>query len=310
MNGTHLEGLQGSNPLGFLAAIGVQVAFERDAEQPQLWWTDDVTPHAVVDGAYSLEQIVNRALQVFPSWQASSSANPRRSDGSAMPKGDELKLKPTDIRAYLEASSGDASGLASALVAEGSLDKQRVAKPTDLYFTAGQMKFLDMARKILASVTQTDLQAGLEGPWPYERTLPSLGWDVADDRIYALRASDPSSEKKSTNPGPEALAILGMSRYAVFAGRERTLTPGFSGTWKSGRFSWPLWSKPAGFASVKSLLAHAYSYDSPRASQRQEWFPAWGVFAVLASPVRRSDQGGYGTFAPSEVVWRAATSQR
>lgn len=303
MNGTHLEGLQGNNPLGFLAAIGVQVAFEGDAEQPRLWWTDDLTPHAVVDGAFSLERIVNRASQVFPTWHGSSSANPRRSDGSTMPKGDEMKLEPKDIRAYLETSRGSTSRLASALVAEGSLDRQGVAKPTDLYFTAGQMKFLDMARKILAAVTHADLQAGLEGPWPYESTLPSLGWDVADDRIYAMRASDPSSEKKSTNPGPEALAILGMTRYPVFAGRDRTLTPGFSGTWKAGRFSWPLWSKPAAPASVTSLLAHAY-YDSADTSQRWAWFPAWGVFTVLACPVLRSGQGGYGTFAPAEVVWR------
>ena len=305
MKGTHLEGLEGRNPLGLLAAIGVQVAFEHEVHQPRLWWTEDITPHAVVDEAYTLDRIVDRAMQALADWGASYSVRPTRPDGSAMPKGDELKLKPDDIRAYLsDAQTGRAADLAAALVAEGSLDKQGVAKPSDLYFTAGQMKFLDMARKILAGVDAMDLRKGLAGPWAYESTLPSLGWDIADDRIYALRATDPSPEKKLTNPGPEALAILGMSRFPVFAGRDRTLTQGFSGTWKAGHYSWPLWRKPAGPHGVKSLLAHAYNDGTT--SPRQDWYRSWGVFAVLQSPVRRSDQGGYGTFGPSEVVWRQA----
>ena len=44
MIGTHLPGLEGTNPLGFLAALGVQVAFANEDEQPRLWWSDDVTP--------------------------------------------------------------------------------------------------------------------------------------------------------------------------------------------------------------------------------------------------------------------------
>lgn len=305
MNGTHLEGIEGNNPLGLLAAIGVQVAFEKDVHQPSLWWTEDITPHAVVEEAYTLDRIVNRASQVFAEWGASHCARPTRPDGAAMPKGDELKLNPSDIRAYLaDAATGRDSELAMALVAEGSLDKQGVAKPSDLYFTAGQMKFLHMARQILAGVHAMDLRKGLTGPWVYESTLPSLGWDVADDRVYALRANNPSPEKKRTNPGPEALAILGMSRFPVFAGQDRTLTQGFSGTWKAGHYSWPLWRKPAGPYGVKSLLAHAY-HDGTT-SPRQDWYRSWGVFAVLRSPVRRSNQGGYGTFGPADVVWRQA----
>ena len=52
MNGTHLTGLEGTNPLAFLAAIGVQTAFADEEAQPRLWWSDDVTPHAVVDHGF------------------------------------------------------------------------------------------------------------------------------------------------------------------------------------------------------------------------------------------------------------------
>jgi hypothetical protein len=187
-------------------------------------------------------------------------------------------------------------------VAEGSLDKQGVAKPTDLYFTAGQQKFLHMSRQVLGNVSRTDLIAGLQGPWGYASNLPSLMWDVSDDRVYALTADDPSKDEKLTNPGPEALAVLGLSRYPVFAGRGRTLTQGCSGSWTAASYSWPLWRRPATTLAVKSLMAHAY--DHPGAGDRQRWFPAWGIARILRSPIRRSGQGGYGTFGPAEVVWQ------
>lgn len=307
MNGTHLPGLDGTNPLGFLAALGVQVAFADEDEQPRLWWSADIAPHAVVDKAFTVDRIAARALEAFADWKESAATNPRRPDGSKMPKGDELKLMPEDIRLYLDqAARSDRSGLlAAALVAEGSLDNKRAAKPSDFYFTAGQQKFLHTAREILNAATREDIESGLEGPWRYESRVPSLGWDVTDDRVYALRAIDPSDsgERKLTNPGPEALALMGLSLNPVFAGRGRTVTQGCAGSWKSGWYSWPLWRRPASLRGVKSLLAHAY--DHPAASGHDHWYAGWGVSSILRSPIRRTDQGGYGTFGPPEVAWAA-----
>lgn len=308
MNATQLAGLEGANPLGFLAALGVQAAFAGEDEQPRLWWSDDLTPRAVVDDRFGVERIVDQALSIAARLERSPALNPRRPDGSLMPKGDELKLGPLDIRNYLHsglAGRDDGSGfLMSALVAEGSLDRQGVAKPSDLYFTAGQQKFLDTTRKILRGATRDDVVTGLVGPWRYGSELPSLGWDIVDDRVYALRANNPGPEKKLTNPGPEALAVLGLSLHPVFAGRERTFTQGCSGSWKAGHYSWPLWGRPASLYAVKSLLAHAY--DHPIATDRRIWFRAWGVVRILRSPIRRSGQGGYGTFGPPEVAWQAS----
>ena len=301
MGETHLTGLDGTNPLAFLAALGVQEVFSLDSEQPRLWWSDDVTPHAVVDGKFSVEKIADRALETFSNWKDSPALNPRRPDGTMMKKSDELKLVSADIREYLARTRGidSTSRLATSLVAEGSLDNNGVAKPSDLYFTAGNQKFLKMVREIMEGTSREDLLVGLNGPWKYESKLPSLMWDVSDDRVYALTAINPSKDKKLTNPGPEALAALGMSLHPVFAGRERTLTQGCSGSWKSGSYSWPIWKNPASPHVVRSLLAHAYSLE------RIQWFRSWGVFRVMNSSIRRSDQGGYGTFGPSEVVWEA-----
>ena len=309
MIGTRLTGLEGTNPLGFLAALGVQVAFASEPERPRLWWSDDVTPRAVVDGGFTIERIADRAREIFIRWKESPALNPTRLDGSPMPKGDELKLAGDDIRAYVGQARRRTpdSALIAALVAEGSLDKLGAAKPSDLYFTAGKQIFLDMARQVLAGASREDVIAGMEGPWAYGSKLPSLMWDVSDDRVYALAASDPAKEKKPTNPGPEALAILGLSLHPVFAGQDRTLTQGCSGSWKAGCYSWPLWRKPASPHAVKSLLAHAFVSDQlSLIEERRRWFHSWGIDRILRSPIRRSDQGGYGTFGPPEVVWQTS----
>ena len=312
MSETHLCGLEGTNPLGFLAALGIQEAFANESEQPLLWWSDDITPHAVVDGKFSVDRIIAQAKKAFAHWKDSFAVNPTRNDGTPMPDGDKLKLQPKDIRTYLYRSRSCkwSKSLATALLAEGSLDNNGKAKPTDLYFSAGNQQFLDTARIILNEVSPNDLEKGINGPWNFASNLPSFGWDITDDRIYALRSINPSSEKKLTNPGPEALAILGISQHPVFAGRDGTDTQGCSGAWKTGYYSWPLWCKPASPRSVKSLLAHAYEFSTT--SERRLWYrsyPAWGISTVLKSPIRRSDQGGYGTFGPPEVVWHYTTER-
>ena len=315
MKGTSLPGLAGTNPLGFLAALGVQVALLETGTQSDLWWKTGVSPTAMVSETVTARDIAEHAMEVFAQWRTSPALDP--ADHPDMPQGkaDTLKLGRAGIRTYLEHARQVAEGaqLSAALVAEGSLDNQGAAKPTDLYFTAGQQAFLAMARQILEGVTVDDVLEGLEGPWSYQSRLPSLMWDVADDRDYALSAGDPSKDRKLTNPGPEALGLLGLSRYPAFAGRfagrGRTLTQGCSGIWTRARFTWPLWHKPASSHAVKSLLAHASNLPDriPGTAERVHWYEAWGVVSVHSSSIRRSSQGGYGTFGPAETVWQASS---
>ena len=310
MEGTHLTGLDGTNPLGFFAALGVQVLFAGEEQQPRLWWTDAVVPHAVVDTEFTVDRIVQQALRTFPKWAASPALSPGFGDKAA----DDAKFKSEDIRRYLEysLSGGPACSLPAALVAEGSLasSKGSVAKPTDLYFTAGNQRFLKDARAILKTVTEETLANGLVGPWEYSSRSPSLMWDVTDDRSYALSAADPTDatlNPKRTNPGPEALAILGLGRHPVFAGQDRTLTRGCAGAWRrGGTYTWPLWSRPAGYGAVGILLAQVTGETDTRIfAARRRWYRSWGVAQIMTAAIRRSDQGGYGTFGPPRITWSA-----
>ena len=311
MEGTHLTGLEGVNPLGFFAALGVQVLFAGDTEQPRLSWTDDIVPHAVVDGDFTVDRIIERALRRLPEWKESPALSPRFGGKAA----DDAKFKRDEIRQYLKYSLSASSGsaLASALVAEGSLDTSKgvAAKPSDLYFTAGQQRFLAVAREVLGGTSREDLVEGLVGPWEYSSSLKSLMWDVTDDRNYALSAADPTDatlNPKLTNPGPEALAVLGLSRHPVFAGRDRTLTRGCAGRWRSGgTYTWPLWSRSAGHGAVGALLAQATAGAETRQLEvRRKWYRSWGITQIMSAIIRRSDQGGYGTFGPPRIIWSSA----
>ena len=300
MSEIELRGLVGSNPLGFLAALGAQVALEHADQPTEMRWTDAALPCPSLSGGLELEVIAGAVLRLAEDWLT----------GPVFAQGvdNKLKLSSLEIADYLKQAraAGSVGTLAPCLVAENSLDNQQKAKPSDFYFTAGQMKFLAMASEILSQVTDEELMVDMTGPWRYNTRRSSLMWDVVDDRLYALRATDPSSEQKLSNPGAEALALIGLSRYPCFRSVTGTVSQGCAGSWKRGSFTWPLWNRPASPATVKALLAHASAPDADdsKAGTNIRHYASWGVTRVLQSQIRRSDQGGYGTFGPSRVIWQ------
>ena len=299
---TMLSGLPGDNPLGLLAALGSQVALAEQNVDAQLHWTDHPIPKPILSPAVDLADVASAALEVASDWLVSEAL-------SEALKSD-LKLRPgqpDEIREYLTSCRAvGASGLLGmCLLAEGvasETDKNK-AKPSDLYFTSANQKFVTIARTILREATEAEIVADIGEPWRYNSERESLMWDSVDDRLHAYSAADPAKAPKFTNPGAEALAVIGLSRYPCFASPGRTLTQGCSGSWKRGAFVWPLWAVPATVGAVRSLLAQvAVPEDADR--RRVDWYRAWGISKVMQSQIRRSPQGGYGTFGPPRVVWQ------
>ena len=294
-----LSALDGANPLAFLAALGVLGVGERIAG-PAAWrlsWTRRVVASPVLHGPADIEEVVDAVLADRDAW---SSAPALEWEGA-----DDVKFAPDDGRRYLAACAaaddgGRSIGLASALVAEGAVDRSGSGKPTDLHFTAGQQKLLAMVRSIRNGLGPEHLVEALIGGWAYDSDLPSLKWDMSDDRLYALSASNPATDKKLTVPGAEWLAVCGLAMFPAYAsGQRKTLTTGCEGPWKSGgSLRWPLWSAPLSGRQAATVVQHAHE-------SRLTSLPGWGVFRLYRSQIRRSDQGGYGSFSPSSVVWEA-----
>ncbi len=291
---TELRGLHATNPLGFMAAVGLQALCGEQELDLGLSWTREVIPRAMVTGAPDVRELAEVAHRAAQAWRTSPALDPSLG-------GEDLKLKPAQIRRYLDACQSNTPGntLASVLVAEGSLDRSGKAKPSDLYFTAGQQRFLRVCQEVLDGVGVDDLVQALVGPWRYESTLKSLMWDVTDDANYALAASDPAREKKRTNPGAEVLGLAGLTRFPVFSGPDRTLTTACGGGWKTGGFlRWPIWHHPAGAGAVGSMIQHVPIEEDPPST-----VSGWGIARVYECAIRRAEQGGYGSFAPTRIVW-------
>ncbi len=298
-----LSALDGSNPVGFLAALGALVAVERQAPEvrPRLWWSDGVVPRARLDGPADLVTLVELLERDRRAW-ATSLILASGPDGEPM---EDIKPDEAGIRSWAEririastfSSRRDADHFVG-LVAEFALAGKQDAKPSSLHFTAGQQKFLVMARELAEQVGEDAFSEALIGPWRYESSLPVLGWDARGERIYALRGTDPSKDKKTGVPGADWLAFVGLTFFPSTknggTGRDQLLTTGCRGSWKTGSFHWPLWSVPLSVAVVRSLVAYEGLLDEPAEKRALR-----GVFRVLEAPIRRSDQGGYGSFGPA-----------
>lgn len=292
-----LRGLDGTNPMGALAALGVQAAFWGDDEPPNLWWTNDHTPCAVVDAG--IGEIAERAMSRFAESARGAALAPSGTAGAA--KGaSALKFPtPADTKEYLlgarNAGEWDAA-LASALVCEGARSEKGDSKQTDFYFAAGPQRFLDTARNVLRDVSESDVATALESPWTYadKAKSRSFGWDSAHDAEFTAVGEERES---FTNIGAEALALIGLAFHPVFgaSGRRKTATAGCGDSRGIGRyFDWPLWDCPASPDAVRVLSNMDYG--------RKSILGRLGVFRVMRSRIRRNPHG-YGIFSPSIVLW-------
>ena len=298
MHDVTLHGLDGGNPLGFLAALGALEGALDDSTEARLTWRREGEWRPVLTSTFAdVTALVDRL------------DHDRRACASdpalALAYGGKKDLKPSpgDFRTYLTrllekttATERRSVDWASAFATDVAVDNNGNTKPTALHFTAGQQQFLQMVGELVTNVTKDDLREALEGPWRYERPLPVMGWDATDAREYALRATDPSTDKKRGVPGADWLAVRGLGYFPTVPRGSRVMTTGCRGSWKDGALQWPLWTVPLTPAVIRSTLR--LDVEQMSAAERT----ARGIGMVLRSGIRRSDQGGYGSFSPASVL--------
>lgn len=313
-----LTGLDGKNPLAFLAALGVLNALEDRWERgrARLVWREAGTFVPAIVGGPEREALLDLLRDDLNSFEDEPAIEGLQYEKEK--KGDEGKKKERDVAHdlkplpsfFIEYLEGLVRGgaprsldYAAAFATDVAVDGNGNTKPTALHFTAGQQEFLTMVEELrhgkarVPGVGPDDLEEALFGPWRYERPLPVLLWDNTSARDYALRASDPSDDKKTGVPGADWLAFRGLPFIRVAPVRDRIETTGCSGGWKTGTFRWPIWTFPLRRNVIRSLLSSPeLSLLQPAAMQ------ARGIAVVFEAGIRRSDQGGYGSFSPARVA--------
>jgi hypothetical protein len=310
-----LSGLDGANPLSFLAALGLLALVSEEDDDASIEWMERGQWVPLLRSRLDRAALVGRALKGLAEWRSEPVIGLEYQKGGNGTVARDLKPPPDLYRSFLQALvhrshdmmvSGRSRALsaarrsldhAAAFATDVAMDNNGNTKPTALHFTAGPQEFLGMAGELLKKAMSPHLEEALFGPWSYSSELPVMGWDSSANRDYALRADNPSGNKKTGVPGADVLAFVGLS-FAPVAPRGRNVaTTGWSGHWKSGAWTWCLWSVPLRRRAVRTLLGMS-GLEHISADVRV----GRGICAVFRCRVRRSDQGGYGNFLPADVV--------
>ena len=293
-----LTGLYGTNPIGILAALGVLEALSGRDVPVTLRWQDNGSWCPVLRGVEGgLDDLIDLINQ--------DRLTCLHETALALEYGGKRDIKPLPARFreyllnLLQAATPDSRrgvDWAASFATDVIVDNNGNTKPTALHFTAGQQQFLSMARSLAEGVTSEDLRAALLGPWRYDRALPVMGWDSTIARDYALRASNPSTDKKLGVPGADWLAVRGLAALPVFPVGKRANTTGCVGGWKNGAFRWPLWVVPL----TRDMARVVMRLDCEGWSRDER--SALGIGLVLGSKIRRHETGGRGSFEPATVL--------
>jgi CRISPR-associated endonuclease/helicase Cas3 len=283
-----LPGLDGANPLGFLAALGTLVVCDQisQADDPPDWLRGRValswsrhTPILHLPGSPTREEfiacLVDRLASALEKHPASLALS--------------FFGKPNDMASRLRECMRKSSA-----VDRVTLDwvtcqlSEIVSGGTSQLLTVRRDYFVDNLRSILARCQSGHLFRSLFQPWDYADALDnqSLHWEPSEDRRHAYQWHMPSGDLTRKKRG----GMLGANRLALEAWPlfnsvpasdrgDRLSTRGFRGNRANNTFwTWPLWCEPLTPDGVASILGLAHIQAEGRISSGIRQF---GIFTVF-----------------------------
>jgi hypothetical protein len=306
MHEIRLSGLDGSNLLGYLAALGTLrvLSNERNGADVRMRWSQNgiwtpVVHHSTIatsDGLLeALEKIVCGEDTVNPAWKI----------------GNDLTLSTGEFRRCLlksltECAGGQRSGVdflaAFGSEAIGSGPKKEQMSDTE-YRTmsgAGHQHFLGFMKELAEATSREHLQRALFEAWDYADGRPSLRWDPADYRPHALRAEDPSGDPIKTMRGANRMAVEALPLFPTAPDGRRLKTIAFEDRDREPEVTWPIWSEPIEVDTVASVLALSELQRTETDEKERKWFERRGIVQIFRA--RRFTEGKYRNFSPARAL--------
>ena len=301
MSRIDLVGVDGSNPLGFLAALGLL----RVVPGAKLGFAADGSFRAFLDGIDKTDSDLATLVKAdaddavgSPSWRLTYTKAATKRQGPKVVA--DLKAPPEEFVKFLVKclecwTNGDdeAAAYAAAFGTDVAVDGKGNTKPTAFHFTAAQQEFLGAVEAIRASVTKEWVETSLFSGHG-ERPGSNLRWDPGSERNWALMANNPNDDGTRVDAPLEWLGFRGLPLLPSFPRGTRIITTAVLGRGNDMTFTWPLWSVPASLHTVRSALHLPWTGSTRDRNGR-------GVFAVCSSSIRRTSQG-FGNFGPQTVT--------
>ena len=319
-----LTGLDGTNPLGFMAALGVLTVLSARSDPktvgPTLSWRAESGWRPAVSGASELDELIEIIDDDRQAWATAPILAFRyvklEKKGPKLVGG--MRPSAAVLRAWLarRLDRNDSASLshACALWSEGAYTEtsgtaptrevlrlhsveatqdvplSRVLLPTHFDFTSRNAQFLEQAEQIRGYVTPERMLAELSSAQGDSSAPRTLDWDTLTDIPGALAGS----QSAGFRPGTEWLAFRGLSMLPVHATGHALQTTACTGRRKSGSFTWPLWTPSLSPDTTRSLIAYPRLAQIAAAERS-----AMGIGAVFTSKLTKKADGYAGVFAPS-----------
>ena len=261
-----LNGLDGGNPLGFLAALGALKAAS-DAMPAGEWrisWRQDRGPWTpTLQGITSLNEnrLVNKLAEHL-----------KTADTQALGISKNLDLSPEQFRNIARQAQKSAgpdnrryADFIAALGCETTTETTTGRKGQKIQDTAlrtmsggSQQNFLESMLKTVNNTTRDDLRRSMFHPWKREDERLGLRWDPSEDRRYALRWQKPSKSRANTERGANRLAIEALPLFptsVITTATARLETTGFKQKGGNGcLLTWPIWTCPINVSAAASAI--------------------------------------------------------
>jgi hypothetical protein len=303
MHDVPLPGIKAESLLGFMAAIGTlrtaQACFP-DVSLKLSWCLDGASWSPVL---HSPAETIAALVSVVDPWLRQRHGSP------AITFASDLKV-PLDRFGAASSNAAesflcaDAPWDAAMLAAFGcSTIQNRYGDLEDTAFRtmsgAGHQHFLSFMNTLARETTAAHLVEALAGPWRYADPSPTMRWDCLDDRRYALRWDEPSTDPVRTVRGANRLAIEALPFFPVIPTAPNVATTtAFTGRRSHDTFvSWPVWTGQISCDVVASLLANSVIVvPTPPA----ELLTQLGIVAIFRS--QRITMGQYRNFTPAACI--------
>jgi hypothetical protein len=255
-----LSGLDGANPLAFLAALGaLDLASEGLGSEVGLAWRGEGRRwRPVVSGIAHGEALVQAILDGHAGRDLKAELGWER---------DVMSLTREQVRAVLserlDAGNRRAAETAAACATELPLRRNsdgRVAyTPFRLIPRMGRARFLSTAKDLSGDPEATALTGALFGPWRYVKAN-NLRLDpdaIVPARAYTAEA--PTYFGPLAVPGAMLLAVAALRFFPLMLARGHGACRGFG--WRTEAFVWPLWRESLPRAAVRILLGLPALYE-------------------------------------------------
>lgn len=256
-----LKGLDGANPLGFLAALGTLAVSIRIFPKARLSWlpiSGSLRP--VLWNCGDDESVfVTQLHQELASMPMIAFEIDKKLPFVA-------EVFALALHEAQRSCSQDDRRTADLLTAFGSeiIQEKGVFESTDFRMVrSGDSAGQGLPAYALAIRYATDidaLQRTLFERWDYRDDGFSLRWDPLEDQRYALRWHDPSNQSNKkyapqTMRGANALAVEALILFPSFSSKSKLMTTGFFESDRRSFFTWPIWDSPLGGDAIRSLIS-------------------------------------------------------